>query len=174
MSGTPKHVPLIYGDNSGPSSLFREDSMNPICVPAGPGDAAVILGMMRDYYPIEEATFRPEVQGPALRALLAEPSFGRVYLVRRSGEIAGYVVLTFDYGLEAGGREMFVDELFIVERHHGQGLGTRVLEFVAEACRDLGGRALHLAVGFENRRAREVYEKHGFVPTRREMMTRTL
>ena len=69
---------------------------------------------------------------------------------------------------------MFIDELFIVERFRGQGLGTRVLEFVSGACRELGGRALHLAVGFENRRALEVYERHGFVPTRREMMTLVL
>ena len=46
--------------------------MDPICVPAGPADAAVILGMMREYYPIEGVPFRSEVQGPALQALLAE------------------------------------------------------------------------------------------------------
>lgn len=148
--------------------------MDPICVPAGPGDASAILDMMKEYYPLEGATFRPEVQGPALRALLADPNLGRVYLVRGNGEIAGYVVLTFDYGLEAGGRELFIDELFIVERFRGQGLGTRVLVFVSAACRDLGGRALHLAVGFDNRPAREMYEKHGFVPSRREMLTLTL
>jgi len=148
--------------------------MDPICVPAALEDAAAILEMMRDYYPIEGATFRPEVQGPALRALLADPALGRVYLVRRHDEVAGYVVLTFDYGLEAGGREMFIDELFIVERHRGKGLGTLVLDFVSRACRELGGRALHLAVGFQNARARAVYQKHGFVPTRREMMTLAL
>ena len=148
--------------------------MDPICVPAGPGDAVIILDMMKDYYPIEGATFRPDVQGPALRALLADPALGRVYLVRRNDEAAGYVVLTFDYGLEAGGREIFIDELFIVERHRGQGLGTHVLDFVSRACRELGGRALHLAVGFGNARARAVYQKHGFVPTRREMMTLAL
>lgn len=148
--------------------------MDPICVPAGPGDAPAILDMMREYYPIEGATFRPEVQGPALRALLADPALGRVYLVRGNGGIAGYVVLTFDYGLEAGGREMFIDELFIVGRHRGKGLGTRVLAFVSRACRELGARSLHLAVGFDNRRAREVYEKHGFAPTRREMLTLVL
>lgn len=69
---------------------------------------------------------------------------------------------------------MFIDELFLVERFRGKGLGTHVLSFVSEACRELGGRALHLAVGFDNRRARGVYEKHGFVPTRREMLTLTL
>lgn len=148
--------------------------MDPICVPASPVDAAIILDMMRDFYPSEGATFRPEVQGPALRALLADPALGRVYLVRRNDEVAGYVVLTFDYGLEAGGREMFIDELFFVERHRGQGLGTSVLDFVSRSCRELGGRALHLAVGFENARARTVYERHGFVPTRREMMTLAL
>ncbi|HEV8700081.1 MAG TPA: GNAT family N-acetyltransferase [Candidatus Polarisedimenticolia bacterium] len=148
--------------------------MDPIYVSAGPGDAAIILDMMREYYPIEGAAFCPDVQGPALRALLADPALGRVYLVRQDEAIAGYVVLTFDYGLEAGGREMFIDELFIVERCRGLGLGTRVLEFVSGASRDLGGRALHLAVGFDNRRAREVYERHGFASTQREMMTLVL
>jgi len=148
--------------------------MDPLCVPAVPEDAATLLDMMRDYYPIEGASFRPEVQGPALRSLLADPALGRVFLVRHGAEIAGYVVLTFDYGLEAGGREMFIDELFLVERFRGRGLGARVLEFVSQVCRDLGGRALHLAVGLENARARRAYEKHGFAATRREMMTLSL
>lgn len=59
-------------------------------------------------------------------------------------------------------------------RRPGRCLGTRVLESVSDACRDLGGRALHLVVGFDNRRARDVYERRGFLPTRREMMTLTL
>ena len=140
-------------------------------MPAVPEDAAIILDMMRDYYPIEGASFRPEVQGKALRGLLADPALGRVFLVRHGAEIAGYIVLTFDYGLEAGGREMFIDELFLVERFRGQGIGARVLAFVSRVCRDLGGRALHLAVGLENARARRAYEKHGFLRTGREMMT---
>ena len=45
--------------------------MDPICVPAGPADAAVIPGMMREYYPIEGVTFRSPgagAAGPARRA----------------------------------------------------------------------------------------------------------
>ncbi len=148
--------------------------MDPICVPAGPADAALSLGMMREYYSIERVTFRSEVQGPALQTLLADPALGRVYLVRLDGEIAGYVALTFDFGLESGGREVFIDELFIVETCRGRGLGSRVLAFVEDTCRGFGARALHLAVAFENERARAVYEKRGFSPTGREMMTLAL
>ena len=144
--------------------------MDPICVPAAASDAPAILGMMRDYYPIEKVEFRPDVQGPALRRLLEDPALGRVYLVRSRAETAGYVVLTFDYGLETGGREVFIDELFIVDRHRGRGLGTRVLEFVERTCRDLGARAVHLGVANENVVARKVYEKYGFSPTGRQMM----
>ncbi len=40
-----------------------------------------------------------------------------MWLIRHGGQTVGYVVLTFDYGLEYGGREMFIDELYVRASH---------------------------------------------------------
>lgn len=48
------------------------------------------------------------------------------------------------------------------EDHHGQGLGTRLMQTVMEHARAHDKQAVDLIVVQENDRARRLYEKHGF------------
>lgn len=74
----------------------------------------------------------------------------------------GYIVLTFGYSLEMGGRDAFIDELFLIETVRGKGIGKRVMELIQAEARRLGVHALHLEVGRENERAQRVYRVAGF------------
>ncbi len=53
--------------------------------------------------------------------LLSDPSLGRIWIL---GESVGYVVLSLGYSMEYGGRDAFVDDLFVREAHRRAGLGT--------------------------------------------------
>ena len=94
-------------------------------VPATPGDLDTILAMMRDLYAYDRLEFEEARARRALGGLIADDRVGRAFLIEEGDVVAGYVVLTFQYGLEVGGRETFVDELFIKEPHRGRGLGRR-------------------------------------------------
>jgi GNAT superfamily N-acetyltransferase len=107
----------------------------------------------------------------AFSDLLADPRLGRVWLIEAQGRPVGYVVLTLGYSLEYGGRDAFVDDLFIREGFRGQGLGTAALEIVRTACTELGARALHLEVGRDNDPAKALYRRAGFVDTDRQLLT---
>jgi GNAT superfamily N-acetyltransferase len=139
--------------------------------PAGPGDLALLLGLMRGLYDSDHMRFDEAKAERALAGLLAEPSLGRAWLIESGGVVVGYAVLTLGYSLEFGGRYALLDELFIAESHRGRGMGRQVLGRLEEVCRDLGLMALRLEVGRANRGARRLYERVGFEAHERDLMT---
>jgi GNAT superfamily N-acetyltransferase len=139
---------------------------------AGPGAAETMLGLMERFYAEARYPFRRDNARAAVEALLADPALGRAWLFRDGGDAVGYFVLTLGFSLEYGGRDAFVDELFVSPTHRGRGLGRRALEVIDEACRELGVRALHLEVEMENLPAAELYRKRGFEDHDRRLMTR--
>ena len=78
------------------------------------------------------------------------------------------------WSLEYGGRDAFIDEIFVSPSYRDRGLGRRALDAIAEACLELEVRALHLEVERDNVRASELYRKWGFEDSDRRLMTRRL
>ena len=141
---------------------------------AGPDDLETLLPMVREFWVIEKLRFvEPEVRR-ALAGLLASPQYGLVILAELSGAPIGYLALTLGYSLEFLGRDAFIDEIYLREPYRGKGIGDRAIELAVEKCRALGVRALHLEVDHVNPRARALYERVGFKPHERALMTRHL
>jgi GNAT superfamily N-acetyltransferase len=142
--------------------------------PAQSGAADVLVEMMREFYAEDGLPFDPDAARQALGPLLEGGSWGKVWLLCAGDEPAGYVVLTLGYSLEFGGRDAFVDELYVRPAHRGQGLGRQALAVVEAACRQLGVRALHLEVGRTNMRAQALYQKVGFQDRGHLLLTKRL
>ena len=121
-----------------------------------------LLRLMQEYYVYDHLDFEEEVALSALRELLSNKSLGRIWVIRQDSVPIGYVVLTFGYSLEFGGRDAFLDELYIQESFRGQGIGAKALALVEAAARSTGIRAIHLEVERENRRAQRFYRSQGF------------
>lgn len=123
---------------------------------------AQLLPLVRAYHEFESVELDDGTRERVLRPLLGESSLGRIWLVSTAGQIVGYVALCFGYSIEFGGRDAFVDELFITEAHRGKGIGRAVLSHVESEAAALGIRALHLEVARTNSRARRLYAATGF------------
>jgi GNAT superfamily N-acetyltransferase len=117
--------------------------------------------------------FREELTLETLRNLVRHPDYGRAWLVQENGKAIGYIVMSFDFSLEYGGRNAWVDEFFIERPFRGKGIGTRVLEFFEEAARDAGATAIHLEVNQGNK-AVDLYRRRGFTDHHRYLMTKWL
>ncbi|MGH9336239.1 MAG: GNAT family N-acetyltransferase, partial [Vicinamibacteria bacterium] len=115
---------------------------------AVPSDAEPLLDLMERFYADERYRFDREKARAALLPLLTDPVLGRVWVFRDGGPLVGYFVLTLGWSLEYGGRDAFVDELFVLPSHRGRGLGKRALEVMGSD--ELGVQALHLEVEREN------------------------
>ncbi len=76
--------------------------------------------------------------------------------------VIGYLALTVGYSFEYHGRDAFIDELYLLPSHRGQGIGTCAVQFAIDACRNLGVHALHLEVERENTAAQRLYRRAGF------------
>jgi ribosomal protein S18 acetylase RimI-like enzyme len=148
--------------------------MKPSFLAATPADTTVLLEMMREYYAYDRIPFDEAAARTALVALLQDPSLGRVWLIRESGNVIGYVVLAFGYSLEFHGRDACLDEIYLRPAYRGQGIGTQTLQFLEDACREIGIRSLFLVVERSNIQAQSFYREKGFAVQDRFLMTKRI
>ncbi|HJK99266.1 MAG TPA: GNAT family N-acetyltransferase [Polyangiaceae bacterium LLY-WYZ-14_1] len=98
-----------------------------------------------------------ELVGPAA-------GLGRGFFIRNDGTMVGYVVLTFGFSFEHGGRDAIVDEIYVRASDRRQGLGRRALEAIEALARRQGVRAIHVETRRSNPGAFRLYERLGYVP----------
>lgn len=130
---------------------------------ANDSHVAALLPLVRAYHEFEQISLSEQQRHDAVLPLLGPDSqVGRVWLIFTSQKVVGYVALCFGYSIELGGRDAFIDELFLIESARGQGIGKQVLEFVIRQAASLGVAALHLEVSRANDRAKRLYSRAGF------------
>jgi len=105
--------------------------------------------------------------------LLRNPALGRFWMICLDQEIVGYIVLSFDYSLEYGGKCGWVDEFFVRQEYRGRGIGSQALQFFADRARGLGARTVHLGVRRGNP-AIDLYRRAGFKEHDAYVMTKWL
>ena len=129
---------------------------------AARGDVDALVGLMREFYAESGFTLDGSQAAAAFRELLERPERGRVWLIDRGQEAAGYVVVTFVFAMEHGGLAAVLDDFYVRPEARGEGLGKGALAAVCRACEDLGLRALRVEVGADNAVARAAYRGAGF------------
>ena len=97
----------------------------------------------------------------ALEPLLDNPSLGDVWLIEDDQPI-GYLVITWGWGIESGGKEALIDELFVVPEARSQGLATAMLQAALNRAQELGTKAVFLETELENPKSRDLYKRLGF------------
>ena len=75
--------------------------------------------------------------------------------------MAGYAILVKGFSTEAGGRSLWLEELYVMPEYQGRGLGKEFFQFLFDAygkdvCR------FRLEVEADNQRAIQLYRKLGF------------
>lgn len=120
------------------------------------------MELIKAYYAFDKIPFHPEKIGPALHELLSDESLGKAWLIQTDGNDAGYVLATFGYDLEFGGRVATITEFYLRPEYRRSGLGTQTVEFVENTLRASGVETLGLHVEHSNREALTFYSKNGF------------
>lgn len=135
----------------------------PAFQPVAPTQSGELLDAVRRYYAEDRIPFDEVLVRPALTQLLGDPSLGRAFFVLDAAAArAGYVVFTFGFDHEAGGRLATITDLFIEPTHRRQGLGRAALNHVAETCRALGVRGVELQHERHNLAGGALYRSFGF------------
>ncbi|MEX2016599.1 MAG: GNAT family N-acetyltransferase [Candidatus Hydrogenedentales bacterium] len=137
-------------------------------------DLPQLLSLIKAFYKEERLSFDSAVASRAVTALTANPALGEMIVVQVDDELVGYLALTFGHSIEYGGRDAFVDELYVRDEHRRAGHAARLLEHAMSVCRANGVRALHLEVENANAKARALYNRYEFVDHDRILMTRLI
>ena len=143
--------------------------------PAALADLESVLALMRQMQasdpwsePFHETAVRAN-----LTELLANPSYGLIYLVWDAERPVAYLVICFDYSLEYRGKGAWIDELFVQASFRGQGIGTQLLDLAERVSLEQGAQFLHLEVTHGNS-AIALYRRRGFLDHERYLMTKRL
>ena len=130
--------------------------------------------MMRDFYAIDQYPFEVEGAAKNIDRFTGNDELGRIFMVRHDHEIVGYIILTFGFSFEYGGRDAFIDELFLEENYRGQGIGKVVMELTIAAAKVLSVQAIHLEVETHNDQASKLYTNQGFESNNRKLLSKRL
>jgi ribosomal protein S18 acetylase RimI-like enzyme len=130
--------------------------------------------LVQELYAMEGITTPQETLRTALDKLLREPELGRAWFIAEGNGVVGYIILTFGYDHEYGGRDAWITDVYLRPEARGRGLATAALQQLDGIARNLGVCAMHLMVKPENRSALRTYKRAGFGFTPRTTMTKML
>ena len=136
---------------------------------AGGKDLPLLMTLIAEFCDVDQHPFESQRIEHALVPLLENDQYGEVWLVQPA---LGYVVITWGYSLESGGREALIDEIYL--RQRGEGLGSAVLEQLLPQLAERDVRCVFLETERHNAQARRFYHRLGFAEDDSIWMSRRL
>lgn len=133
-------------------------------------DISIITQMMQDFYAIDNYPMDIEVAKNLFQEFITNEHLGKSWLIYTENEIVGYIILTFIFSFEYGGKIAFVDELFIKETARGKGIGKEAIQFIQVEVPKLSLKLLYLEVEPHNENAQKLYLAHDFELHNRKLM----
>lgn len=133
-------------------------------------DISIITQMMQDFYAIDNYPMNIEVAKNLFQEFISNEHLGKSWLIYSENEIVGYIILTFIFSFEYGGKIAFVDELFIKETARGKGFGKEAIQFIQQEVPKLSLKLLYLEVEPHNENAQKLYLAHDFELHNRKLM----
>jgi ribosomal protein S18 acetylase RimI-like enzyme len=125
-----------------------------------PEDVEAVLDLVEAYCLADGHHFDEDVARPPVEELTRFDRFGVLWVAERETAVVGYLVITWGYGIEAGGLEAVADELYVEPK--GEGIGTRLMEHAAADCASRGVRRIFLETELANESARRLYRRLGY------------
>jgi ribosomal protein S18 acetylase RimI-like enzyme len=124
-------------------------------------DIPLLIELMASFYAESGYNLDQPLAAEAFAALLSKAHLGCVWLIDECGQPAGYVVVTFRFGMEYGGLMACLDDLYVRPEFRNKGLSTAALDHVRAFCEELGIRAITVEVAPNNVPAQRVYRRLG-------------
>jgi len=131
-----------------------------------------LLLMMEQFNSINNYPFEKEKTQKSLLEFLADPNLGRSWVIKYDDLVIGYFVLAFGYSFEHGGRDAFIDELFVKKEFRRKGIGGLAMDFIQSEAPKLGVKVIHLEVEQHNDGGVKLYIKKGFKDNGRTLLSK--
>lgn len=83
-----------------------------------------------------------------------------IFVIENEGKIAGYALTAYTYSNEAGGKVVWIEEIYIQDEFRGKGLGNEFFDFVDNYFCDVA--RIRLEVEKDNIDAIRLYKRRGY------------
>lgn len=133
------------------------------CRPARPGDLdALVRSTLGNAWETEQLRLDPAVVRRAVQALLADPNKGRAFVVEDGAAVIASLYVTFEWSDWHDAWYWWIQSLYVVPERRGQGVYTRLYEFVQGQARAADNvRSIRLYVEKANENGLRAYRGHG-------------
>ena len=124
-------------------------------------DREVYIAMAKDFYasPAVLENIPEENIVRSFEEFTGGTPFGDAFIFEESGKTVGYGVLAYTYSQEAGGKVVWLEEIYVCREQRGRGLGTEFIDFVLE---NIPAKRYRLETEPENEAAARLYIRKGF------------
>jgi GNAT superfamily N-acetyltransferase len=127
-----------------------------------PADAPVIAGFnVALAKETEDHHLRPEVIGPGVEAILADPSKGFYLVAEAGGRVVGQTMVTFEWSDWRNGFLWWIQSVYVEPAAREGGVFKALHARVKEEARKAGAVGIRLYVFDGNERAQKVYARLG-------------
>lgn len=134
---------------------------------------------LEDYKEVEQmmqqvqnlhVTWRPDIYQPIKTVLSIEEyqemiKDETIIIAEREGKVCAvstFLERTYQNPTHVKRKVLFVDTMVVDQSHRGQGIGTRMFEYLKNAARVRNCDGIELQVNARNTAAKQMYEKCGF------------
>lgn len=125
-------------------------------------DIDMIAAMRYDFYAIDGHQIDIAETKKLFAEFIENQNLGKAWLILLGNEIIGFVILTFVFSFEYGGKIAFIDELYLSENARGKGIGKQTMAFIDTESRKMDLKLLYLEVDEYNVNAKKLYLSAGF------------
>jgi GNAT superfamily N-acetyltransferase len=110
----------------------------------------------------------------ATQKLMSDRRYGFMLVATSDEGPIGVAYASSILSLEHGGISGWLEELYVLPKWRGQGIGSRLIAEVVALAKEAGWRALDLEVEASHQRAISLYARHQFQPRSRSRFYRVL
>lgn len=126
-------------------------------------DYQLYMDLSREFYDSEAVlhTIPESYREATWKEMMRSPEFVRGYILEKDGAPAGYGLTSRTFSQEAGGKVVWLEELYIRPEYRCHGLGKEFFRYVDEKIAPEVKR-LRLEIEPENLRAKKLYLSLGY------------
>jgi ribosomal protein S18 acetylase RimI-like enzyme len=129
---------------------------------AVPADLEALLWLLTSFSKEAGTNLGREHLLAGLEPLLNNQELGLVFVAELEGVLVGYAVIGWGWGIESGGKEALIDEVFVLKNRRNQGTGAKMLTEVMAHLEKHNTKAVFLETEAQNPNSRKLYQNLGF------------
>ena len=97
-----------------------------------------------------------------LAGALKRSSGANVIMIENDGEPLGVCFFNICTGIQSKGNYIWINEIYVEQKHRGRGYGRALLEYVEKFGRKYGCRYIAAQTDKKNKASRRLFDKSGF------------